>query len=901
MFSGQYRDICSDRGCENCRDLSENVHCTCISNIKRSKPSSDTGTPVDQKKKRLHNNNNNNNNSSSISMEKKNCIDTFTSWSTSEQVDFICNLLSKISHFQQSQINDFLEPLLKRDFIVALQNRGVPYIAEMILVQLDASSLLSVELASRGWQWSVAKYQLWRRLLACRVATDPVWHGLCERRGWIEFIDHSDPAYLPALLERRRIPIGVRHKLTEFSPFLDTSSCMECEASKLSPKLESPISVNRQQSLACQCHLDMQNSFIYPTDTHSHVVSRAQSIPFSRDSITDASNVPSCSLSPYNSTTDGSNHRYVNPTSFSMETDLHDSLSYETVMFAHRFYKQLYPRIIRDIARVEDNWTRGQYHLTRIPCRSDVTKGVYCLQYDKHKIVSGLRDDTIKVWQRIPNICTINKNKGSNSDCPSTTNNITTSPSPDEAGRKVRGRSEAPVAAAVAVAAAAAAAVEAPSQEGFNAATCSDGYQCTQVLEGHSGSVLCLQYIGNLLISGSSDTTVRLWDLSTGCCLNVINHHAEAVLHLRFRNNILVTCSKDRSIAVWDMGPWPKDVQLRQVLVGHRAAVNVVDFDDKYIVSASGDRTIKVWATDTCAYVRTLTGHRRGIACLQYRDRLVVSGSSDNTIRIWDIETGVCFRVLEGHEELVRCIRFDSKRIVSGAYDGKIKVWNLKAALNPRSKPNQLCIHTLQQHTGRVFRLQFDDFQIVSSSHDDTILIWDFARPATGNEERDDGFDDGINAALASSSQTNCLCSLRSAAVQCQVQSDNNNNNNNSNNNAVSTSSSSSTSGTNHNHNNSTLVNIDNNDCMNSTASTSTSTATTTAATVSTTTTSTSTVTNTNSSSTTTTATNTHTNTTATLNSSNSNDSPNNNNNNNNSILNSSKPPNFILSTNRKL
>lgn len=36
------------------------------------------------------------------------------------------------------------------------------------------------------------------------------------------------------------------------------------------------------------------------------------------------------------------------------------------------------------------------------------------------------------------------------------------------------------------------------------------------------------------------------------------------------------------------------DISLRRVLVGHRAAVNVVDFDDKYIVSASGDRTIKV-------------------------------------------------------------------------------------------------------------------------------------------------------------------------------------------------------------------------------------------------------------------------------------------------------------------
>ncbi|CAH8553037.1 unnamed protein product [Schistosoma guineensis] len=843
MFSGQHRDIFSDRVCENCRELSEDVHCTCISNIKRSKPSSDTSTPVDQKKKRLHNN------SSPVSMEKKNCIDTFTSWSNGDQVDFICNLLSKISHFQQSQINDFLEPLLKRDFIVALQNRGVPYLAEMILVQLDASSLLSVELASRGWQWSVAKYQLWRRLLACRVATDPVWHGLCERRGWIEFIDHSDPAYLPALLERRRVPIGVRHKLTEFSPFLDSNSCMECEASKLSPKLESTVSVHRQQSLVCQCHSDIQHSLIYPTDTHSYV-SRTQSIPFSRDSTTDASNTPSCSLSPYN-TNDGLNHRLVSATSFSMETDLHDALSYETVMFAHRFYKQLYPRIIRDIARVEDNWTRGQYHLTRIPCRSDVTKGVYCLQYDKHKIVSGLRDDTIKVWQRIPNICAINKSKGSSSDC-------TTTPNPDESGHKVRVRSDAPTAAG--------AAVEAPNQEGFNAATCSDGYHCTQVLEGHSGSVLCLQYIGNLLISGSSDTTVRLWDLSTGCCLNVINHHAEAVLHLRFRNNILVTCSKDRSIAVWDMGPWPKDVQLRQVLVGHRAAVNVVDFDDKYIVSASGDRTIKVWATDTCAYVRTLTGHRRGIACLQYRDRLVVSGSSDNTIRIWDIETGVCFRVLEGHEELVRCIRFDSKRIVSGAYDGKIKVWNLKAALNPRSKPNQLCIHTLQQHTGRVFRLQFDDFQIVSSSHDDTILIWDFARPATGSEERDDGFDDGINAALAS--QNNCLCSLRSAAVQCHVQSDNNINTGGG-------CSSSSHTNTNNNNNNTndknnlTLVSIDNKNSV--TASNSTTT-----------------ITNANI-------------TTITTSTISGNNNPNDNfSNSNNSIMNPSKSS-FISSTNRKI
>lgn len=89
----------------------------------------------------------------------------------------------------------------------------------------------------------------------------------------------------------------------------------------------------------------------------------------------------------------------------------------------------------------------------------------------------------------------------------------------------------------------------------------------------------------------------RVWEVTTGEVLNTLIHHNEAVLHLRFANGLMVTCSKDRSIAVWDMAS-PTDISLRRVLVGHRAAVNVVDFDDKYIVSASGDRTIKVKRAD---------------------------------------------------------------------------------------------------------------------------------------------------------------------------------------------------------------------------------------------------------------------------------------------------------------
>lgn len=449
--------------------------------------------------------------------EKQSCLQYFDTWTEEDQVDFVQLLLSRMCHHQHGQVNTYLRPMLQRDFISALPAKNLDHIAEKILTYLDHTSLSSAELVCREWYRVISDGMLWKKLIEHMVVTDSLWHGLAERKGWMNHLFRPKPGETP------------------------------------------------------------------------------------KD---------------------------------------------------HKFYRKLYPQIIQDIERIEMNWRTGRHTLRRIHCLSETSKGVYCLQYDEKKIVSGLRDNTIKLWDR-------------------------------------------------------------------------ESLECVKVLTGHTGSVLCLQYDQNIIVSGSSDSTVRVWDVKSGEMMNTLIHHCEAVLHLRFCDGIMVTCSKDRSIAVWDMQS-PSEINLRRVLVGHRAAVNVVDFDEKYIVSASGDRTIKVWNTSTCEFVRTLNGHKRGIACLQYRDKLVVSGSSDNTIRLWDIEYGACLRVLEGHEELVRCIRFDNKRIVSGAYDGKIKVWDLAAALDPRSPAGSLCLRTLVEHTGRVFRLQFDEFQIVSSSHDDTILIWDF-------------------------------------------------------------------------------------------------------------------------------------------------------------------------------
>lgn len=48
-----------------------------------------------------------------------------------------------------------------------------------------------------------------------------------------------------------------------------------------------------------------------------------------------------------------------------------------------------------------------------------------------------------------------------------------------------------------------------------------DTLECSQVLHGHTGSVLCLQYDDNVIVSGSSDATVRyVTDFATDISFN---------------------------------------------------------------------------------------------------------------------------------------------------------------------------------------------------------------------------------------------------------------------------------------------------------------------------------------------------------------------------------------------
>ena len=62
--------------------------------------------------------------------------------------------------------------------------KGLHHIAYKILSYLDERSLCRAELVCHDWYQVISDGLLWKKLIERKVAWEPVWKGLSERRGW---------------------------------------------------------------------------------------------------------------------------------------------------------------------------------------------------------------------------------------------------------------------------------------------------------------------------------------------------------------------------------------------------------------------------------------------------------------------------------------------------------------------------------------------------------------------------------------------------------------------------------------------------------------------------------------------------------------------------------------------
>ncbi|XP_033625389.1 F-box/WD repeat-containing protein 7-like [Asterias rubens] len=237
-------------------------------------------------------------------------------------------------------------------------------------------------------------------------------------------------------------------------------------------------------------------------------------------------------------------------------------------------------------------------------------------------------------------------------------------------------------------------------------------YRIAPVLRRHQERVTCLDSDGKILISGSLDGTVCVWDLLTSAFLCRLDGHTDAVSCLKLKDDICVTGCQDTLIRVFN----PHSACCLMTLNGHQAGVECIFIVGDTIVSASNDKSVRVWSLSEGICTQILRGHTDDIESLKCLGNLVVSTSWDTTLRVWDIsKKGECLHILNGHTEVVFCCEFNERIIVSGGGDSVVKIWDTTSGA---------CLRTLEGHEGDVYCLCFNDDIIASGSADSTVRLW---------------------------------------------------------------------------------------------------------------------------------------------------------------------------------
>jgi hypothetical protein len=225
---------------------------------------------------------------------------------------------------------------------------------------------------------------------------------------------------------------------------------------------------------------------------------------------------------------------------------------------------------------------------------------------------------------------------------------------------------------------------------------------CKRTLYGHTGNVLGLDVCRatSVLISASSDRSLRTWDTSTGRRLDTLYGHDGWVHAVAFSSagQRAVSGSGDKTVKVWDLGDARGRGSCRATITGHEAGVTCVQLDDDDIlVSGSLDKTLRRYdlsegrAPSVNGVVgggsggngssngTVIQGHEQGVYCLQFVRHGLASGGGDSLIRMHDMRTGLCHRTLAGHSGgAVRALQFDDVQLVSGGADMMLRFWDLR-------------------------------------------------------------------------------------------------------------------------------------------------------------------------------------------------------------------------------
>jgi len=241
--------------------------------------------------------------------------------------------------------------------------------------------------------------------------------------------------------------------------------------------------------------------------------------------------------------------------------------------------------------------------------------------------------------------------------------------------------------------------------------------------ECHDKGIKCIDMNKFVFLTGSYDTTFKVWRKDNWMCIKTFPVHTDSVWDLKLHDTVVATAGLDGTVILYDFVD-NYDLVIRCYIQAHGDLVASVDFNSSYLVCGFEDANIGVWQLPSTTQVHLLGGHNGGVTGVQLQGDIAATSSYDTQVKLWNVSTGECLMTFNDHENFVRCIAFNGQRIVSGDFGGFLHSWDL--AFCPHGSVKVLNHRSWSCHKGHVVCIHMNACRIITGSRDRSVNIQDF-------------------------------------------------------------------------------------------------------------------------------------------------------------------------------
>ena len=138
-----------------------------------------------------------------------------------------------------------------------------------------------------------------------------------------------------------------------------------------------------------------------------------------------------------------------------------------------------------------------------------------------------------------------------------------------------------------------------------------------------------------VFFTGGSDAVIKRWQLSPLKCTQILRGHTGSVLALWSSSEVLFSAGKDASIRCWDI----ESGHLRAILPGHSQAILSLCAMDDSLCSASMDGTVRLWDLNSLLPTHVLPAFSQPVIALQADSPWLFTAALNGTLHAWDVQS----------------------------------------------------------------------------------------------------------------------------------------------------------------------------------------------------------------------------------------------------------------------